>query len=83
MFFHQGISHACIIFKIDLSWQYLFSFPASDGGHAFDKVLFHGQETTLIMFEILLFCMVDLIFTNFVLAGIVTYVAMMVGSEIW
>ncbi|XP_072013761.1 meckelin-like [Amphiura filiformis] len=51
-------------------------FFFNDGGHAFNKVLFHGQEVTLLTFEMLLFCIVDLIFTNYALAGIITYLAM-------
>ncbi|XP_022100949.1 meckelin-like isoform X1 [Acanthaster planci] len=49
-------------------------FFFNDGGHAFNNALFHGNESTLQLFELLLFCIVDLMFTNFVLAAIVTYI---------
>ncbi|KAK6185155.1 hypothetical protein SNE40_007450 [Patella caerulea] len=47
----------------------------NDNGHSFDQVLLFGNEITLILFDILFFCMVDHIATNFVLAGIITYLA--------
>ncbi|CAL1535264.1 unnamed protein product [Lymnaea stagnalis] len=45
----------------------------SDNGHSFDNVLFYGNELMLLIFDVLLFCIVDLIFMDFVLAGIITY----------
>lgn len=45
-----------------------------DNGHSFDKVLFYGHEMTLLIFEILLFNIIDLIWQNFVLDGILTYI---------
>ncbi|KAH9495634.1 Meckelin [Bulinus truncatus] len=44
-----------------------------DSGHSFDNVLFYGNELMLLIFDVLLFCIVDLICTNFVLAGTITY----------
>lgn len=46
----------------------------NDNGHSFDQCLFYGNEITLLLFDTLLFCIVDLIAKNFVLAGIITYV---------
>ncbi|KAK3586521.1 hypothetical protein CHS0354_035056 [Potamilus streckersoni] len=46
----------------------------NDNGHSFDQVLFYGNEMTLLVFEILLFCIVDLIFTNYIIAGVITYI---------
>ncbi|KAI0219965.1 Meckelin [Lamellibrachia satsuma] len=54
----------------DSSYKGMF---ITDNGHSFDNVLFFGNETTLIIFEILLFCLIDVILHNFVLAGILTY----------
>ncbi|XP_071496819.1 meckelin-like [Diadema antillarum] len=48
-------------------------FFFNDDGHAFQNAIFYGNESTLIIFELLLFCIVDLIFTNYVLAGVITY----------
>ncbi|ESN90613.1 hypothetical protein HELRODRAFT_70743, partial [Helobdella robusta] len=47
-----------------------------DNGHSFDCVLFYGHEMTLMMFEVLLMTCMDLIFTNYVLDAIITYVLM-------
>lgn len=46
----------------------------NDNGHSFDQVLFCGHEMSLILFDTLLFCIVDRIATNFVLAGVITYI---------
>ncbi|XP_071959676.1 meckelin-like [Antedon mediterranea] len=51
-------------------------FLYNDDGHSFDRVLFAGNELTLVLFEVLLFCFVDLIFKDFVLAAIVTFLFM-------
>ncbi|XP_067651968.1 meckelin-like [Haliotis asinina] len=45
----------------------------NDNGHSFDQVLFIGNESSLIIFDTLLFCIIDLIATDFVLAGVITY----------
>lgn len=50
-------------------------FFFNDDGHAFQKAIFYGNESTLLVFELLMFCIVDLIFTNYVLAGAITYLA--------
>jgi len=48
-------------------------FHPTDDGHSFDRVLFYGNEMTLIIFDMLAFCVSDLIFQNYVVAGIITY----------
>ncbi|CAH1779425.1 unnamed protein product, partial [Owenia fusiformis] len=48
----------------------------NDGGHSFDSVLFYGREMTLVLFEVMVFCITDLASQNFVLAGIITYAVM-------
>ncbi|XP_021355740.1 meckelin-like [Mizuhopecten yessoensis] len=48
----------------------------NDDGHSFDNCLFYGNEGTLLLFDTLLFCIIDLIATNFVLAGVITYIIM-------
>ncbi|XP_071823603.1 meckelin-like isoform X2 [Apostichopus japonicus] len=55
-------------------------FLFNDDGHSFDQALFFGHESTLLLFELLLFCVVDLIFQNYLLAGIVTYIISIVLS---
>ena len=49
-------------------------FPFADDGHSFDRALFYGNESALVVFDTLLFCIIDLIFQDFVLAGVLTYV---------
>ncbi|XP_076448752.1 meckelin-like [Babylonia areolata] len=44
-----------------------------DNGHSFDQVLFYGNEMSLMLFDILLFCMVDLIWQNYVLDGVIVF----------
>uniref|UniRef100_A0A8B9DI03 Transmembrane protein 67 n=2 Tax=Anser cygnoides TaxID=8845 RepID=A0A8B9DI03_ANSCY len=45
----------------------------NDEGHSFDDVLYYGNETTLLIFDILFFSIVDLASQSFVLAAILTY----------
>ena len=47
-----------------------------DSGHSFDAVLFFGHETTLTIFEVLFFSVVDLIAQDFVLAAVLTFILM-------
>ncbi|XP_033646702.1 meckelin-like [Asterias rubens] len=57
-------------------------FFYNDGGHSFDNSLFYGHESTLQIFELLLFCLVDLMFTNYVLAAIITYLGSILMMKI-
>ena len=45
----------------------------SDGSLAFDSVLFYGNETTLITFDVLLFTLVDIYCQSYLAAGITTF----------
>ncbi|XP_064640211.1 meckelin-like isoform X2 [Lineus longissimus] len=45
----------------------------NDNGHSFDAILFYGNEPTLLVFDILLFCIVDLIAMDYILAAIITF----------
>lgn len=45
----------------------------NDEGHSFSDVLYYGNETTLLIFDILFFSVVDLASQSFVLAAILTY----------
>ncbi|ELU18582.1 hypothetical protein CAPTEDRAFT_105851, partial [Capitella teleta] len=44
-----------------------------DHGHSFDRALFYGQERRLLLFNILTFCLMDLITSNFALAAFLTF----------
>lgn len=44
-----------------------------DENPSFSDVLFYGHESTLLIFDTLFFCIVDLMSQNFVLAAIITY----------
>lgn len=45
-----------------------------DDGKSFNSVLFYGHEWTLMLFDLLLFAVVDYIAMDYVLAGIITYI---------
>ncbi|KAL8605996.1 hypothetical protein ACOMHN_040495 [Nucella lapillus] len=46
-----------------------------DNGHSFDQVLFYGNEISLILLDILLFCVVDLIWQNYLLDGVIVFLS--------
>ncbi|XP_008430860.1 meckelin isoform X1 [Poecilia reticulata] len=54
------------------------SYFYSDEAHSFSNVLFYGNEATLLIFDILFFCVVDLGSQNFVLAAALTYLQQMI-----
>lgn len=58
-----------------------FSFLTADEAHSFSDLLYYGNEATLLIFDTLFFCVVDLGSQNFVLASVLTYVQQMVS--IW
>ncbi|XP_013860191.1 meckelin isoform X2 [Austrofundulus limnaeus] len=45
----------------------------NDEAHSFSNVLFYGNESLLLIFDTLFFCVVDLGSQNFVLAAVLTY----------
>nr|XP_033788678.1 meckelin [Geotrypetes seraphini] len=45
----------------------------NDEAHSFSDVLYYGHESTLLIFDTLFFCIVDLASQNFVLAALLTY----------
>jgi len=51
-----------------------------DGGSSFASVLFYGHELTLLIFEILIFGLVDIASHSYVLAAAVTFFIMEVDS---
>ncbi|XP_053182760.1 meckelin [Scomber japonicus] len=50
----------------------------NDEAHSFSDVLFYGNEATLLIFDTLFFCVVDLGSQSFVLAAILTYIQQMI-----
>ncbi|XP_051262375.1 meckelin isoform X2 [Dicentrarchus labrax] len=50
----------------------------NDEAHSFSDVLFYGNEATLLIFDTLFFCVVDLGSQSFVLAAVLTYVQQMI-----
>ncbi|XP_034030768.1 meckelin isoform X2 [Thalassophryne amazonica] len=50
----------------------------NDEGHSFCGVLFYGNESTLLIFDTLFFCIVDLGAQSFVLAAVLTYIQQMI-----
>ncbi|XP_004370883.1 meckelin [Trichechus manatus latirostris] len=45
----------------------------NDEGYSFSSVLYYGNEATLLIFDLLFFCVVDLACQNFILAAFLTY----------
>ncbi|KAM4736601.1 meckelin [Anableps anableps] len=54
------------------------SYFYNDEAHSFSNVLFYGNEATLLIFDTLFFCVVDLGSQNFVLAAVLTYIEQMI-----
>ncbi|KAK7881077.1 hypothetical protein WMY93_032327 [Mugilogobius chulae] len=54
----------------------------NDEAHSFSSMLFYGNEATLLVFDTLFFCVVDLGSQSFVLAAILTYLQQMVYSNL-
>ncbi|XP_019126002.2 meckelin isoform X1 [Larimichthys crocea] len=50
----------------------------NDEAHSFSDLLYYGNEATLLIFDTLFFCVVDLGSQNFVLASVLTYVQQMI-----
>lgn len=57
------------------------NFSVSDDGHSFDAVLFYGHESMLIIFEVLLFGVVDLMAKNYVFSAVILFVVMEVSVD--
>jgi len=57
----------------------LLFFVCEDGGSSFSAVLFYGHELTLLMFEVLIFALVDLVSHNYFLGAAVTFFIMEVS----
>ncbi|XP_015417779.1 PREDICTED: meckelin, partial [Myotis davidii] len=45
----------------------------NDDGYSFSSVLYYGNEATLLIYDLLFFCIVDLACQNFILAAFLTY----------
>ncbi|XP_005879373.1 PREDICTED: meckelin [Myotis brandtii] len=45
----------------------------NDDGYSFSSVLYYGNEATLLIYDLLFFCVVDLACQNFILAAFLTY----------
>uniref|UniRef100_A0AAQ6A367 Transmembrane protein 67 n=1 Tax=Amphiprion ocellaris TaxID=80972 RepID=A0AAQ6A367_AMPOC len=52
----------------------------NDEAHSFSNVLFYGNEATLLIFDTLFFCVVDLGSQSFILAAVLTYLQQMIFS---
>lgn len=58
-----------------------FGFLTTDEDFSFKDVLFYGNEATLLIFDTLFFCVVDLGAQSFVLAAVLTYVEQTVSRH--
>ncbi|XP_061918864.1 meckelin-like isoform X2 [Entelurus aequoreus] len=54
----------------------------NDEAHTFSNVLFYGHEGTLLIFDTLFFCIIDLASQNFVLAAVLTYLEQVIFKKI-
>ncbi|XP_076869270.1 meckelin [Brachyhypopomus gauderio] len=50
----------------------------NDDSHSFADVIFYGNEATLLIFDMLFFCVVDLASQSFVLASVLTYLQQLI-----
>lgn len=57
----------------------MFAFLPADAAHSFSDVLFYGNEATLLIFDTLFFCVVDLGSQSFVLSAVLTFAQQMVS----
>lgn len=51
-----------------------------DGRNCFDSVLFYGNEAKLVLFDVLLFSLVDAYVHNYLTASLITYIFCKVDS---
>ncbi|KAG0425959.1 hypothetical protein HPB47_026903, partial [Ixodes persulcatus] len=49
-------------------------FFYNDNGHSFDAVIYHGHELTLVIFDMLMFCVIDFASSDFVISAVFTYI---------
>uniref|UniRef100_G1QRM1 Transmembrane protein 67 n=1 Tax=Nomascus leucogenys TaxID=61853 RepID=G1QRM1_NOMLE len=71
-FLGSFIDHVCMstfIFKLGSN----AIFKKLNEGYSFSSVLYYGNEATLLIFDLLFFCVVDLACQNFILASFLTY----------
>ncbi|XP_069076570.1 meckelin isoform X1 [Pleurodeles waltl] len=61
------------ILKMELNEPYDKSIFYNDESHSFSDALFYGNESTLFIFDMLFFSVVDLASQNFILAAVLTY----------
>lgn len=59
----------------------LLWFLITDEDFSFKNVLFYGNEATLLIFDTLFFCVVDLGAQSFVLAAVLTYIEQTVSRR--
>ena len=54
-----------------------------DEGYSFSSVLYYGNEATLLIYDLMFFCVVDLACQNFILAAFLTYLQQEVNLRIF
>ena len=69
-------------FVNNLEYVKLDHLISDKGSFAFTSVIFYGNEWSLLLFDMLLFAIVDLIAQNYVLAAIITYIIGWVSNKI-
>lgn len=81
-FITGNLSEVCSISKF-LTYLINRFFKKIDEGYSFSSVLYYGNEATLLIFDLLFFCVVDLACQNFVLAAFLTYLQQEVSLKIF
>lgn len=76
----RAVAHVFFLFlQLCKYTSCLFAFLTVDEAHSFSDVLYYGNESTLLIFDTLFFCVVDLGSQSFVLAAVLTYLQQMVS----
>ena len=63
-----------------MSYKLLFLI---DESYSFSSVLYYGNEATLLIYDLMFFCVVDLACQNFILASFLTYLQQEVNLRIF
>lgn len=82
--FYNGINVmlcVCSFICIQSVSSALLWFLVTDEDFSFKNVLFYGNEATLLIFDTLFFCVVDLGAQSFVLAAVLTYIEQTVSTH--
>lgn len=82
IFYNGNNTILCVCsFILYMVCTFCLGFLITDEDFSFKDVLFYGNEATLLIFDTLFFCVVDLGAQSFVLAAVLTYVEQTVSRH--